>query len=673
MTLAPSLKWVAAALLAPFVLGALFIAIFGWNWMRAPLERMALEKTGRVLVIGGDLTVKFGWPLPHIRSGPLTFANPGWAREKQMVVADAVEVTIDLPQLLRRNVVLPEVRLVRPVVYLEQAGDGRKNWLLDLKQLDEMARIRIDRLSLDRGTLGYDDVGQKTRIRAELSTATTEAAAGAAKGAAAGAAKEVAAGAVTFTAQGQYKGLPLKATGTGGPVLGLRDESAPYPLKADFTVGHTGVKADGTITSLLKFSAIDMRLALRGDSLAQLFPLLGIALPETRAYTASGHMVHAGKVWRYENFSGRVGDSDIAGTFAVETGGARPALKADLVSKVLDIADLGPLLGARPGNVQAARQAAPPPSATVAPTPARARVLPDLPFKTERWGTVDAEVSLKAASIRRAKELPLENLVTHLSLRDSVLTLDPLDFGVAGGHLNAVISLDGRKDPIQARARVRARKLQIAKLFPTIALSQSGIGQVNGEFDLTGNGNSVGRMLATSNGKLGLVVAGGEISKLMMERAGLHLWEILEIKVSGDKLVKLRCGVAEFAVKDGTMQANALVFDTEVTTILGTGTVDLKDETLDLTLNQKTKFTSPLALRSPIHVRGSFARPDVQVDSAALAARGLGAIALGLINPLLALIPLIDAGPGADSDCGQLVRDARALPRPADKKSGPRT
>ena len=229
------------------------------------------------------------------------------------------------------------------------------------------------------------------------------------------------------------------------------------------------------------------------------------------------------------------------------------------------------------------------------------------------------------------------------------------------------------KDPIQARARVRARKLQIAKLFPTIALSQSGIGQVNGEFDLSGNGNSVGRMLATSNGKLGLVVAGGEISKLMMERAGLHLWEILEIKVSGDKLVKLRCGVAEFAVKDGTMQANALVFDTEVTTILGTGTVDLKDETLDLTLNQKTKFTSPLALRSPIHVRGSFARPDVQVDSAALAARGLGAIALGLINPLLALIPLIDAGPGADSDCGQLVRDARALPRPADKKSGPRT
>jgi AsmA protein len=34
-----------------------------------------------------------------------------------------------------------------------------------------------------------------------------------------------------------------------------------------------------------------------------------------------------------------------------------------------------------------------------------------------------------------------------------------------------------------------------------------------------------------------------------------------------------------------------------------------------------------------------------------MAARALGAVALGVINPLLALIPLIDAGPGKDSDC----------------------
>ncbi|MCM2288519.1 MAG: AsmA family protein [Sulfuritalea sp.] len=653
MTLPRSLKWIAAALLAPVVLAALLIAIFGWNWLRGPIERMTTERTGRVLAINGDLTVKLGWPLPHIRAAAVSFANPAWAKEKHMLTADAVDVTIHLPQLLARNIVLPEVRLEHPVVFLEQAADGRRNWLLDLEQKDEAARVRIDRLSLDQGRLGYDDVAQKTSIRAELSTTGADAASAG----------------VSFSAQGHYKGLPLKASGKGGPVLGLRDEDTAYPLQTDFSVGHTAVKAAGTITSLLKFSAVDMRLAVRGDSLAQLFPLLGIAFPETRAYATEGHLLHQANSWRYQKFSGRIGGSDIAGSLQVDAGGKRPTLKAELVSKVLDIADLGPLIGAKPGSVQAAKQAAPVPVA--APTPAQARVLPDMPFKTDRWDSVDAEVTLKAKTFRHAKELPLEDLVAHLSLRDSVLTLDPLDFGVAGGQLNAVISLDGRGDPIQAHARIKARKIQLAKLFPTSELGKASIGQLNGDFDLKGQGSSVRRMLASSSGKADLVVAGGKISKLMMEKAGLHLWEILELKMAGDRLVTLRCAVAGFDVKQGNMQANALIFDTEVTTIIGTGSIDLGDEKLDLTLNQKTKYTSPVALRSPIYVRGSFAKPAVSVDKGQVAVRAIGALALGLVNPLLALIPLIDAGPGKDSDCGELVRDARALPRANGKKPGP--
>jgi AsmA protein len=131
--------------------------------------------------------------------------------------------------------------------------------------------------------------------------------------------------------------------------------------------------------------------------------------------------------------------------------------------------------------------------------------------------------------------------------------------------------------------------------------------------------------------------------------------------------------VADFDVKDGIMHVDALILDTEVTTVVGAGSIDLAQEQLDLTLTQKTKNTSPVALRPPIYVRGSFANPDVELDKARLAARGLGALALGFINPLLALIPLIEAGPGKDSDCGQLVRDARALPHAENKKTGPRT
>jgi AsmA protein len=301
------------------------------------------------------------------------------------------------------------------------------------------------------------------------------------------------------------------------------------------------------------------------------------------------------------------------------------------------------------------RAAAPAPAAVAGP-----HMLPDIPFNTERWNSVDADVTLRAKTIVRAKESPLENLVTHLKMKDSLLTLDPLDFGLAGGHLKAVISLDGRQDPIQARAKISARKILLAKLFPTVNLAKTSIGQINGEFDLAGKGNSVGRMLATSDGRIGLIVANGEISKLLMEEIGLHLLEILQLKITGDQTIKLRCAVADFGVKSGVMQANALVLDTEVSTIVGSGSIDLGQEKLDLTLVPKTRYTSPVALRGPIYVRGTFSKPEVDLDKGRIALRSAGALALGLINPLLALIPLVEMGPGVESECARLMHEAQA-------------
>jgi len=624
------LRWIAGVVVSLVLAAMLSIAIVGWNWLRGPIQRITAEKTGRVLAINGDLTVSFGWPSPRLKAGAVTFANPAWAKEKQMVVADGVEIAVSLPQLLLRRIVLPDVHLERPVVFLEQSPEGRKNWLLDVDQKDEAVRVRIDRLTLDRGKLGYDDAARKTSIRSELSTSG--------KG-------------VSFSAQGQYLGLEVKARGSGGPVLAMRDEETPYPIKFDASVGPTRLRVDGSITSLVALKAVDIQLGLAGDSLEQLYPLLGIVFPATRAYAVDGQLVRAGNIWRYEKTSGRIGNSDISGVWQVETGGQRPALKAELASRQLDIADLGPLIGARPG-------------------PVLGRLLPDVPFKSDRWGSVDAEVSLRAGTIRRAGELPLENLVTHLSLRDSVVTLKPLDFGVAGGHLDGVITLDGRKAPIQARAQVRADKIRVDALFPGSALRKAGIGQVNGRLELSGSGNSVGQMLASADGKAGLIVAGGEISKLMMERVNLHLFEMLGLKLSGDRLVKLHCAVAAFEVKDGVMHTEALVFDTEVSTILGDGDVDMAQERLNLTLHPNSRHTSIVSLRSPVNVRGTFVKPQFGVDKGRVALRALGATALAAVNPLLAFVPLTDVGTGKDSDCAQLVRDAGALPG---KGTGPKS
>jgi AsmA protein len=540
------------------------------------------------------------------------------------------------------------VELNRPRVFLEQAPGGRKTWLLDKAQTDEETRVPIGRLLLDHGEITYTDAGRGTRVQADLSTLGHGDSAGAVNGATRS---------LVFSAKGRLQGQPLQATGSGGAVLAWRDERTPYPLQVQATLGKTHLQAEGTVTSLFQLSAMDLQLALGGDSLAALFPLIGVALPPTPAYSTSGRFERRGTLWRYENFSGRIGQSDIAGHLQLDTAGPRNKLSGALVSRQLSLADLGPAVGSRKAA----------PEGGVAAQPKVGRMLPDMPFDTARWAGLDADVTLRAQTLLRDKALALDQLQFHLLLNDGLLTLDPLTFGLAGGQLQGVITLDSRKPPLQGHARVKLRGLMLGRLLPTVDASKNSVGLLNGDIELSGQGPSVGQMLAGANGRFSLVAQNGRISRLLMEQTGLHLIEILQLTLAGDQTVPLRCAVADFSVAAGVMQARALVLDTAVNTLTGSGQVNLATETLDLTIVPRTKVSSVVALRGPVYVKGSFNQPQVSLDTSRIVTRGAGALALGLLNPLLALIPLFEAGPGVDSPCQQLVSEVKNPLPPAVK------
>ena len=623
--------WIALALVpVAFLLAALWVAVFGWNWARAPLQREVQARTGRELVIAGDLHISLGWPLLRVQAQGLRFANPPWASEPQMLVADSADMSVELPALWRGRLVFPSVRLRQPVVMLELAADGRKTWLLDSGQRDESARVTVSQLVLDHGQLGFDDPALKTHVRVAVDTPAD------------------ATGTLVFKATGRFKGQPLTAQGSGGPVLALRDERSPYPLQIEASVGPTHLRAEGQVTGLLTLAAVDLRVDLRGDSLASLFPLLGVGLPRTHNYVTAGHLVRQGTIWRYDKFSGRVGRSDVAGSLQVERAGPRPFLSGEVSSQRLDLDDLAPVVGARGTTVVGAARAA-------------VRVLPDIPFNTERWRTFDADVTLHANTLLLAHAKPLGELNARIQMRDAVLSLQPLDFAAAGGHLNANIRLDARKGEIQGSAQIQARQLVLGELIPGLASPNSPklrIGDMNGEFNLVGHGDSVGRMLATADGHGRLEMGAGVVSRLLMEQMGLHLLEILQLSISGDQAIALRCGLADFDFKQGVMTPRSLLLDTDVSTVTGSGRIDLAQETLDLTLVPHSRKLSVVALRSPIHVGGRFGAPMVSLDKQRILARGAGALALGLLNPVLALLPLVETGPGLGNECGHQLSSA---------------
>jgi uncharacterized protein involved in outer membrane biogenesis len=620
-----------------FVALVILILLWDWNWFKGPIERQVEARTGREFDIGGNLDVDLDWSTPTIRADRLRFGNAKWSKQPTMASADRVEFTIEIWPLLRRHVRIPELRLTKPVLHLEMGPQRIGNWKFGE---DGETRTQFTRLWIDGGQLTFVDAAARTDIAAAVSSERTNATSGSS---------------VSVEGGGHWKGNRFRVEGTAESPLALQDRQRPYHVDAHATAGATKAHARGTLTDPVLLRDFDLQLALSGQDMADLYPLIGIVTPNTPPYKLDGRLTREnngpkGYIWHYDNFRGVVGDSDVAGDASVATGGARPYLRADIASKRLDFDDLAGFIGKTPQggdgestNAQFATQAA--------SDRAKTRLLPDRPYELDKLRAMDADVHYKAHRIN-APKWPLDNMETQLRLENGLLRLEPLNFGVAGGQIRSIVRMDARESPIRTRARIDASGLNLGQLVPDVKLAQDAIGKIGGKVNLVGTGNSIALMLGSSDGDVAVGMGRGQISNLMMELAGIDIAEALKFLVRGDRKVPIRCAFGDFAVENGVMQARSLAFDTTDTIILGEGTISLRDETLRLKLRPRPKDRSLISLRAPLWIDGTFKNPEFHPDYGRIGLRGALALALGNIAPPAALLATLELGPGKDSSCG---------------------
>jgi uncharacterized protein involved in outer membrane biogenesis len=401
------------------------------------------------------------------------------------------------------------------------------------------------------------------------------------------------------------------------------------------------------MTGLATVQDVDVDMTLSGSNMAPLGEVLKLSLPHTKPYSLAGKLERRGAVWRFYKTRGKVGASDLGGDFTVRTDGDKPVLTATLNSKSLDIADLGGFVGTRPGATEK--------------THAPGKVLPNEPINLEKLNRIDAKVRLVAERFQQTDKSPLENLDATLNLQGGVMTLDPLLFGVAGGAVKTSVKVDARAKQIKTALDTSFRKLLLSKLVPGTEKLEASFGAVDGRLRLSGTGNSPAAMLGTSSGQLDLHSNGGGVSKLMLKAASLRLLEIMRYMLGGDEQAQLRCGVLSFHITDGVATSEVIVLDTEDTLIGGEGSISLRDETIDMRVLPLPKTMSPLSLRGPLYVNGTFAKPGYGIDKKSLAQKIGSSLLLGLVNPLAAIVPLIDTGPGKDAPCKELVATVEEL------------
>lgn len=618
--------------------------LFPWklNFLRGTIADKVEQSTGRQLTVDGDLTL-YWLQGPRITADKLRFANPSWAGRPDMLTVDRVDATVSLGNLIHKRLVLPRVNVDAPDLQLEESADGRRNWYLDKKQSDSSTAPTIDELTFTKGHLAYVVKHKDTDVEVDAATISAKPEAGAASG-------------IELKASGKWNGLKLAGTATGGNVLRLRDQTIPYDFDLKAVIGQTHVAAAGNVTGITAVKAARFKLDLSGATLGEWHRIAGVGLPETPAYSTRGEVTLSDRVWHYDRFTGRFGSSDIAGSVAFESREKRPFISGTMVSKQLDLADFAPTVGKSPAPRTAAAKAA-----TNAPAPRPAKLLPQQTFSTQKWSTLDADIRFEGKNIKNAGALPFDNLNMHAVMQDTVLSLTPLSFGFAGGQMGGDFRFDGRANPIQTHVSARFRDLQLERLVPSLKNTKAALGRLNGTVKLDGKSNSIAAMLATSNGSAQLAMGRGQLSDLLVELLGLDAPNILRYLVGGDRRTNVRCGIADLGMTNGLLATRSMLLDTDNTLIRVDGNANFADERLDLKVTPLPKHVSILVARTPFTVTGTFAAPKVSPD-ATLALRGGGALLLGLINPLAALLPLIETGPGKDADCADLIAEIKNAP-----------
>jgi uncharacterized protein involved in outer membrane biogenesis len=223
------------------------------------------------------------------------------------------------------------------------------------------------------------------------------------------------------------------------------------------------------------------------------------------------------------------------------------------------------------------------------------------------------------------------------------------------------VRIDARKDIPATDLNVRLKGYAVQNVVPALAGSVPISGILNGQARLSGTGMSVRETAANASGDLSVVVPSGEIRQAFAELLGINAGKGLFLLLNKDpRRTELRCAVGDFEVKNGIARARRLVVDTGVVVSNGGGTINLKNETLNLRLEGKSKKPRILRLWAPITVQGQFSKPKLGVETGKVVAQGGVAAALGaLVNPIAAILPFVTAGGAKDVDCAALIAQAR--------------
>lgn len=640
-----------AVLIAVLVLTLSFM---DWNAFKGPVQRAVSAHFGRAVTIGGPLEVHLWSRTPQVTLSDLTIGGPPWESSRPVAKVRHVEIELELMPLLRGQLVLRRLELTDPDIYLHQEMSGRANWTFE-NEAPSGARAAppprvpaLQSLVIKSGKLVLIDELRRLDAKGTLEAAETPAAGDAQP--------------FHIEGKGTINHKPFRLTIAGGPLRTLTPQQ-PYPFALTIDAGDNHIQAHGRVLKPFDLGALELQVEARGRDLAELYYLTQITLPNSPPYDLRAHIARDGSHVALRQLAGSFGGSDLAGSVDIDASTKRPVVHADLVSRRLLLKDFvavtgneaqGTSLGA--SQVDAAGR---PPTARRSASAAAPLFFPTAKLQAERLRAIDADVQFHADALD-AGTVPFTQVNLHAQLEGGELRLAPLRFGMAQGQLAANVRLDANVSPPTVHAELRASDVQLSQFKGKQSAAPPVDGIVDARAVVDGRGDSVHEVMSSASGRFTAVIPSGDIRSALPELTGVDVAKGvgLLLKGPGDR-APIRCGVAQFALEDGTAHAQELVFDTQNVLITGSGRVYLGPEKLDLDIEGRPKQVRVARLRAPVEIRGELLRPSFRLETGHVLKQGAIATALGaLLTPLAAVVAFVDPGLAKNQNCRQLLAQA---------------
>ena len=616
------------------------------RFLKGPFERIVGGQLGRELRVGGDFQLYFAPFRIKLYAERVTVSNPGWATRQPFFRADRIDARIAPLSLIWGRRRLYSLDLLNGAADLEYDGAHAANtWTFGSgkKGGKPFEFPRIDEATVAGTTVRYLD--PKMRLLANLDIDTirsTDARIGRAVGLHGG---------------GMVRDTPFTVTARLlSPDATVNRGKNELVMQAH-AAGNT-IDVAGTLPSIADIEDVPLQVRARGGNLSTLLGIIGVTLPNTRDYRLRAQLVKQGEEYRFTRLTGVAGNTDLAGRLTI-TNGERLHLASEIATRSLDIIDAAPFIGFNP-DIVAARGAV---AAAAATGAGPARIMPDARFPVETMRQFDADVHWTVGVVK-SRNVPISDIDATLDLTRGKLTLSPLTFTMARGHVASDIVFDTRPRPSAVSYDIRLAPTPLGRLLAGYGVAEAGTsGTVKGRIQLTGRGDTIHDSLASANGRMAFILPQGTFWTRNVQLSELDLGTFVQ-KMFENRLkepVQINCGLIGFTVRGGVAAADPILIDTSKNVMLGRGGFSFRTEALDLAFRADGKKFSLFSAQSPVSINGNFAKPGFSVVSPELLGRAGVGLGLALVaTPVAGILAFVDVGDAKSAACGPVLAGAGA-------------